>query len=210
MAELLKKMSEINAVSGNENDIRNLIIAEIKDKVDDITVDTMGNVIAYKKGSDSGKKIAVAVNMDEPGFIISGVTEKGYLKFKAVGNIDPRKIISKKVVIGADKIKGVIGMKAIHLQTKSERENVVAASKLFIDIGAKDKEDAEKYVKLGDYVTFDIEFMQIGSNVKGKAIDRSGICTSLINAVEKEYKYDTYMCFLVQREVGARKSYRTE
>ncbi len=65
------------------------------------------------------------------------------------------KIISKKVVIGADKIKkGVIGMKAIHLQTKSERENVVAVSKLFIDIGAKDKEDAEKYVKLGDYVTF--------------------------------------------------------
>ncbi len=204
MAELLKKMSEINAVSGNENDIRNLIIAEIKDNVDDITVDTMGNVIAYKKGSDSGKKIAVAVNMDEPGFIISGVTEKGYLKFKAVGNIDPRKIISKKVVIGADKIKGVIGMKAIHLQTKSERENVVAASKLFIDIGAKDKEDAEKYVKLGDYVTFDTEFMQIGSNVKGKALDRSGICTSLINAVEKEYKYDTYMCFLVQSEVGAR------
>ena len=204
MAELLKKMSEINAVSGNENDIRNLIIAEIKDNVDDITVDTMGNVIAYKKGSDNGKKIAVAVNMDEPGFIISGVTEKGYLKFKAVDNIDPRKIISKKVVIGADKIKGVIGMKAIHLQTKSERENVVAASKLFIDIGAKDKEDAEKYVKLGDYVTFDTEFMQIGSNVKGKALDRSGICTSLINAVEKEYKYDTYMCFLVQSEVGAR------
>ena len=204
MAELLKKMSEINAVSGNENDIRNLIIAEIKDKVDDITIDTMGNVIAYKKGSDSGKKIAVAVNMDEPGFIISGVTEKGYLKFKAVGNIDPRKIISKRVVIGADKIKGVIGMKAIHLQTKSERENVVAVSKLFIDIGAKDKEDAEKYVKLGDYVTFDTEFMQIGSNVKGKALDRSGICTSLINAIGKEYKYDTYMCFLVQREVGAR------
>ena len=77
-------------------------------------------------------------------------------------------------------------------------------NELFIDIGAKDKEDAEKYVKLGDYVTFDTEFMQIGSNVKGKALDRSGICTSLINAVEKEYKYDTYMCFLVQREVGAR------
>ena len=126
------------------------------------------------------------------------------MKFKAVGNIDPRKIISKKVVIGADKIKGVIGMKAIHLQTRSERENVVAVSKLFIDIGAKDKEDAEKYVKLGDYVTFDTEFMQIGSNVKGKSLDRSGICTSLINAIEKKYKYDTYMCFLVQREVGAR------
>ena len=56
MAELLKKMSEINAVSGNENDIRNLLIAEIKDNVDDIIIDTIGNVIAYKKGSDSGKK----------------------------------------------------------------------------------------------------------------------------------------------------------
>ena len=68
MAELLKKMSEINAVSGNENDIRNLIIAEIKDNVDDITVDTIGNVIAYKKGSDSGKKCAFAVILAEPGF----------------------------------------------------------------------------------------------------------------------------------------------
>lgn len=77
MAELLKKMSEINAVSGNENDIRNLIIAEIKDKVDDITVDTMGNVIAYKKGSDGGKKIAVAVNMDESGFYHKRSNRKG-------------------------------------------------------------------------------------------------------------------------------------
>ncbi len=134
--------------------------------------------------------------MDEPGFIISGVTERGYLKFKAVGNIDPRKIISKKVVIGADKIKGVIGMKAIHLQTKSERENVVAASKLlYVTSVQRTKRMRKSSVKLGDYVTFDTEFMQIGSNVKGKALDRSGICTSLINAVEKEYKYDTYMCF---------------
>lgn len=103
-------------------------------------------------------------------------------------------------------------MKAIHLQTKSERENVVAVSKLFIDIGAKDKEDAEKYVKLGDYVTFDTEFMQIGSNVKGKALDRSGICTSLINAIDKEYKYDTYMCFWysVKSVQEVRKLYRTE
>ena len=169
-------------------------------------------LLHIKKAVTAVKKIAVAVNMDEPGFIISGVTEKGYLKFKAVGNIDPRKIISKKVVIGADKIKGVIGMKAIHLQTKSERENVVAVSKLFIDIGAKDKEDAEKYVKLGDYVTFDTEFMQIGSNVKGKALDRSGICTSLIDAIEKNIN-TTHICafwYSVKSVQEARKSYRTE
>ena len=72
-----------------------MIIAEIKDNVDDITVDTMGNVIAYK-GSDSGKKIAVTVNMDEPGFIMRS-NRKGYLKFKAVGNIDPRKLFQKRL-----------------------------------------------------------------------------------------------------------------
>jgi len=204
MAELLKILSETNGVSGNEHLIRDVIIDAIKNDVDNITVDSMGNIIAYKKGRDSSKKIAVTANIDEPGFILSDITDKGYLKFKAVGNIDPRKIISKKVIVGEDKVKGIIGMKAIHLQTKSERENVVAVSKLFIDIGAKNKTSAEKRVKKGDYITFDTDFDKIGDNVKGKALDRSGVCHSLINALKGEFPYDVYALFLVQHEVGAR------
>lgn len=204
MAELLKILSETNGVSGNENAVRDMIIGKIKDNADEIHVDSMGNVIALKKGTDEGKTIAVTANMDEPGFIISGITDKGYLKFKAVGMVDARKLVSKKVVIGTDKVKGVIGMKAIHLQTRSERENVVAVSKLFIDIGAKNKEEAEKHVKLGDYVTFDTEFKVIGDNVKGKALDRSGACLALIKAFQNEYKYNVCACFLVQHEVGTR------
>ena len=204
MAELLKILSETNGVSGNENAVRDIIIGKIKDNADEIHVDSMGNVIALKKGADEGKTIAVTANMDEPGFIISGITDKGYLKFKAVGTVDARKLVSKKVVIGEEKIKGVIGMKAIHLQTRSERENVVAVSKLFIDIGAKNKSEAEKRVKLGDYVTFDTEFAVIGDNVKGKALDRSGACLALIKAFQKEYKYNVCACFFVQHEVGAR------
>lgn len=204
MAELLKMLSETNGVSGNENAVRDIIIEKIKDHADEIHVDSMGNVIALKRGADESKTFAVTANIDEPGFIVSGITDKGYLKFKAVGTVDARKLVSKKVVIGDDKIKGVIGMKAIHLQTRSERENVVAVSKLFIDIGAKDKEEAEKRVKLGDYVTFDTEFTVLGDNVKGKALDRSGACYALIKAFQKEYKYNVCACFLVQHEVGAR------
>lgn len=204
MTELLKMLSEESGVSGNEAFVRNIITNAIKNSTDRIKIDSMGNVIALKKGSDRSKMIAITVNMDEPGFIISGITDKGYLKFKSVGNIDPRKIISKKVIVGDNKIKGVIGMKAIHLQTRSERENVVAVSKLFIDIGAKDKAEAEKYAKLGDYVTFDTEFNMIGDRAAGKALDRSGACYALIKALKNQYRYDIYACFLVQHEVGAR------
>ncbi len=204
MAELLKILSETNSVSGDESAVRGIIMDSIKNDVDEINVDTMGNIIAYKKGKNSNKKLAVTVNMDEPGFIVSDITEKGYIKFKSVGNIDPRKIISKKVVIGDNKVKGIIGMKAIHLQTKSERENVVSVSKLFIDIGAKNKTDAQKSVKKGDYITFATSFAQIGENVKGKALDRSGVCTALIDALKGEYPYDVYVLFLAQHEVGSR------
>lgn len=203
MAELLKKMSEINAVSGNEDAMRSLIISEIEKYCDEITVDSMGNVIALKKGSERGRTVAAVANMDEAGFIVSDITDKGYLKFKPVGNVDPRKLISKRVLIGG-RVKGIIGMKAIHLQTKSERENVTAVSKLFIDIGAKDKKDAQNQVSLGDYVTFDTEFSKIGGKVKGKALDRSGVCYALINALSREYTCDVYACFLVQHEVGSR------
>lgn len=204
MAELLKKLSMLNGVSGNETAVREFILSEIKNDVDKISVDSMGNIIALKRGIDNSKALCVTANMDEPGFIISEITDKGYLKFKMVGTVDARKLVSKKVSIGDSKIKGVIGMKAIHLQTKNERENVVAADKLFIDIGAKNKSDAQKRVKLGDYATFDTEFAEIGENVKGKALDRSGTCCALIQAIKETYPYDVYACFLTQHEVGAR------
>lgn len=196
-------LSEINGVSGNETAVRRYIIDELKAYTDDITVDSMGNIIALKRGKSSEKTLAVTANMDEIGFIISEITDKGYLKFKQVGNFDQRKIISKKVVVGAG-VKGIIGMKAIHLQTRTERENTVEAKKLFIDIGAKDKEDAEKRVKIGDYGTFLTEAEIIGENVKGKALDRSGPCIALFDALKYDYPYDMYACFLTQREVGAR------
>jgi len=202
---LLKKLCDAFGVSGSEGEIRDIIIPEIKDYCDDLTVDTMGNIIAFKKGKSSDKKVMLSAHMDEVGFIVSGITDKGYLEFKNVGGIDTRVIISKNVVVGKDKIPGVIGMRAIHLQSKSEREEVPKVKSLFIDIGAKDKEDAEKYVELGDYVSFATRYADFGDGkIKAKAIDDRVGCYIMTKLIKEPVKYDTYFCFTVQEEVGMR------
>jgi endoglucanase len=202
MVDLLEKLSNENGVSGNEDKIRQIIIDEVTPYADDISVDSIGNIIVHKSGT--GKKILVTAHMDEPGFILSGITDKGYIKFKSVGSMDSRTIISKRVSIGDNKIMGVIGMKAIHLQKRAERENTVDVSDLFIDIGAKDKAHAEKKVKLGDYITFDTSFGALNENVKGKALDSRIGCFCLIEALKKNYKNDIHAVFATQHEVGSR------
>lgn len=204
MADLLEKLCNENGVSGNEDKIRRMIINEITPYTDKITVDSIGNITAFKKGGRSGKKIMITAHMDEPGFIVSDITENGYIKFKSVGAIDSRVIISKRVLIGENKISGVIGMKAIHLQKRSERESTVAVSDLFIDIGAKNKKAAEKKAALGDYITFDTLFGALGENIKGKALDSRIGCYCLIEALKNDYEHDIYAVFAAQNEVGNR------
>ena len=107
--------------------------------------------------------------------------------------------------MGDKKIPGVIGMKAIHLQSKSEREEVPKVKSLFIDIGAKDKENAEKYVSLGDYVTFSTKYQEIGEGlIKAKALDDRVGCFVMTKLIKEPQKYDTYFCFTTQEEVGLR------
>ncbi len=202
---LLKTLCNLDSVSSNEDSVRKFVIDNIKPYADDIKIDVMGNVIALKKGEKHDKKVMVLAHMDEVGLIVSGITEKGFLEFKTVGGIDPRVLISKKVRIGDEKIPGVIGIKAIHLQEKSEREKVPKVKSLYIDIGAKDKEDAERKVSLGDFIAFDTEFeMLTDTIIKAKAIDdRTGIYV-MLNLIKEKPNYDTYFCFTVQEETGLR------
>lgn len=201
---LIKELTNLSGVSGNEKEVRDFIIAQISPYADDITVDSIGNVIALKKGNSS-KKVMLSSHMDEVGFIISEITEKGFLKFKTVGGIDTRTILAKRLKIGKSKILGVIGMKAVHLQKKSERKETPEIKDLFIDIGAKDKETAEKLVNLGDYAVFETEFEELGKDsIKAKALDDRAGCAVLIELIKNDVKYDTYFCFTTQEEVGLR------
>lgn len=201
---LIEKLTNLYGVSGDEGEVREFIKKEIEPYADEIFTDTIGNLIAKKCGSDK-KRVMLSAHMDEVGFIITEINDKGYLSFQTVGGIDPRVIISKKVVVGKDRVCGVIGMKAIHLQKRSERESVPEIKDIYIDIGAKNKKDAEKKVKVGDYACFDTRFSRFGEDtIKAKALDDRAGCAILLELIKKPVKYDTYFCFTTQEEVGLR------
>jgi putative aminopeptidase FrvX len=205
MVEVLKRLTEARGVTGNENEAREIILELAAKAGAEVSVDRMGNVIAKKPGRTGGKKVMLAAHMDEVGFIISGVSENGMLKFKPVGGIDQRILLSKRVLIGKNAVPGVIGIKAIHLQEPDERNNVIKQKQMYIDIGAKSREEAEKVVKLGDYASFDSKFVQFGDNkVKAKALDDRVGCGVLLEMLKDTYDFDLIACFTVQEEIGLR------
>ncbi len=203
---LLKTLSEIDAVSGNETAISDYLISALSGKCSEYFKDSIGNLIFYKKGKNpSGKKIGVFAHMDEVGFIVNNITDDGYIKFSQVGGMDDRILLAQKVTVGDNKLNGVIGIKAVHLQSKDERKKVVKTEDMYIDIGAKSKEDALKYVHKGDYIAFDSKFEKLhGNYIKCKAIDDRAGCAIIAGLIEKEYDEDIYFCFTVQEETGLR------
>ncbi len=198
---MLKILCETDGVSGFCYPIRKVILENIKSG--EVTVDALGNIIVYKKGKVSDKKVMFCAHMDEVGFMVTNITDKGYIKFTSCGGIDPRVIVSKRVRIGDNKIPGVISAKAVHLQSSDERKKAAEEKNLSVDIGAKDKEEAEKLVSIGDYIAFDSEFSCFGDDsMKGKALDDRVGCACLLELCKKEWDYDFYGVFSVCEEVG--------
>lgn len=200
---MLKNLCLINSTSGDEEAVRDFIIHEIKDFCE-YKVDSLGSIIAFKKGSKTpNKKVMLCAHMDEVGFMITDITDDGYLKFSAVGGIDS-KVIAGRVVKVNDTL-GVVGLKPIHLMSADETEKAPSTSELFIDIGAENKEDAQKYAHLGDYAYFESDYYEFGDGyIKSKALDDRIGCMLLIELIKSELEYDTYFCFNVQEEVGLR------
>ena len=118
---LLRKLTEASGVSGNEKEVRDFILNEIKAHVDEYKIDRLGNLIAIKKGKVDYPSIMLAAHMDEIGLMVKAIDDNGFIKFLPVGGIDDRILVSKVVEIGKDKVKGVIGAKAIHLQEPDEQ-----------------------------------------------------------------------------------------
>lgn len=147
----------------------------------------------------------ICAHMDEVGFIITEITDKGFLKFSTLGGVETAVICSKKVLIGKNKVPGIISAKAIHLQKRSEELIPLKVRDLCIDIGAKDKERAKELVSLGDFAVFDGEYTEFGENlVKSKALDDRVGCATLLELMKEDYDLDIYFVFTVQEEVGLR------
>lgn len=204
---MLKELCLINGTSGDEGKVRDYIITQIKDYCE-YSVDNMGSIIAYKKGKKTPKqKISINAHMDEVGFIVTGITDDGYLRFTSVGGIDSRVCLDRIVTVGKKAVKGVIGDKAFHLLSSDEKDRCPSFDDLLIDIGATSKDEAEQYVSLGDFAYFDCDYVELGNGyIKAKALDDRIGCMLMIELIKSELEYDTVFCFNVQEEVGLRGS----
>jgi len=206
MIELLKTLCSLNGVSGDEGAVRDFIRKEAEPYADSIRTDALGNLIVFKRGSrTAGNKLLLAAHMDEVGLIVRHITEDGFLKFDFVGGVDRRVSIGKRVQFGPNCVPGVIGLKAIHLVNSDERKKAPKTDALYIDIGAKDKDEALSLVSLGDYGSFVCQPGVFGDGyLKAKAIDDRIGCALMLMLLREELPLDVTFAFTAQEEVGTR------
>ncbi len=198
---LLKKLCAADGISGDEKDIRDIILSEI-DGYADVKTDNLGNIIAFKKGRKRAVgKLMISAHMDEVGFIVTDITDDGLIKFDEVGGIDRRVLPGRNVVINR-KVNGVIGVKPVHLCDKDEQTRIPSYSDMYIDIGAESREEAEKYVSVGDSVAFKSVYRENDDGIFSKALDDRVGCRIMIDMIKSELEYDTFFAFVVQEEVG--------
>lgn len=204
MLDIINELSVLNGTSGDENTVSEFIRSKIPEKCK-VMVDKLGNIIVVKKGKNRpNKKIMLCAHMDEVGFIVTDITNDGYLRFAAVGGISPSAVFGRQVCFANGTV-GVIGGKAVHHLSSEEKGKQPKIENLMIDIGAESREEAEKLVSLGDYCYFRSEFFTFGDGyVKGKALDDRVGCAILLDMINCDLQYDCAFVFSVQEEIGAR------
>ncbi len=208
--ELFKKICEVAGAPGYEEKIRKMIIEVVKPLVDTLEVDNLGSVIAIKKGENNpeDKRVMVAAHMDEIGFIVTHIDDNGFLKFHTLGGFDPKTLTAQRVKVhGTKDLIGVMGSKPIHVMNEEERKRLPKTTDFFIDLGMP-KEEVIKYVSVGNVVTREREFIEMGECVNCKSIDNRVSVFILIETLrrlsESAIPYDLYAVFTVQEEVGLR------
>lgn len=204
---LLKKICTTPGAPGFEKQIRELVIEQVKPYVDEIEIDNMGNVYAIKRG-EASKKIMIGAHMDEIGFIVTHIDDNGFIRFHTLGGFDPKTLTAQRVLVhGKKDIIGVMASKPIHVMTADERNKVAKLSDYFIDTGLS-AEEVKKTITIGDAITREREFIEMGNCVNGKSLDNRLAVYILIELLrelkDEEVPYDIYGVFTVQEEVGIR------
>ncbi len=186
MFDLLKTLCALPGPSGEEDAVRSFIRSQAEPYADEIRTDPMGNLMVFRKGEKRlAKPVMLCAHMDEVGVIVKRVTEDGMLKFGFVGGVDPRVVIGRRVKFG--NVTGVVGIKAVHLTSASERKTMPKAKDLYIDIGASSKSDALARVELGQYGVFDSDVVEFGDGLlKAKAIDDRLGCAVLLTLLKNQ------------------------
>lgn len=198
MKTLLTKLTEAYGPSGSEGPVRELIRKEVEPYVDEIRVDALGNLICLKKGT-GGKKVLLDAHMDEIGLMVTHIDKDGFLRYGTIGGVNPFISLGQRVYFENGTF-GVIGSERV------DDPKDLKTEKLFVDIGAKNKEEASAKVKVGDSAAFFQPAVCLGSRFVAKALDDRAACAVLIETLKRvgEAAHDIYAVFATQEEVGLR------
>jgi tetrahedral aminopeptidase len=207
--KLLERLCNAVAVSGDEGEVRRIVLAELKGHADHLRVDALGNVLAVKKGTDSpavsgaGRprlRVMLSAHMDEVGFMLVADDGEGLFRFETVGGIDVRQLPGKAVLVGPQHVPGVIGARPIHLTTSEERKHKIPLDAMRIDVGP-----GSSPVKLGDRATFATRFQRSGPSLMARALDnRLGVALLIELVKHAPAGLDLLAAFTVQEEIGPR------
>ncbi|MEW6085238.1 MAG: M20/M25/M40 family metallo-hydrolase [Chloroflexota bacterium] len=197
---MLEKLCNAVAVSGDEREVRSLVLKEIEDYADEVKVDALGNVLATRRGRGKRRmRVMLDAHMDEVGFMLVAEDGEGIYRFETVGGIDSRHLIGKQVYVGNERTPGVIGGKPVHLMESSERTRKVSVDSLRMDLGLAGK------AKVGDRAGFATKFRRVGPSIMAKSIDdRIGVATLIELFKHAPANLDLCAAFTVQEEIGLR------
>ena len=205
---LLKTLCDAPGVPGREDQLRAIVMKELKPLVDTLEVDVMGNVIGRRKGK--GPKVMIAAHMDEIGFIVKFIDDRGFLRLQALGGFDPRQLFAQRVLVHTREgqvLRGVLSYtaKPIHMQSTDEAKESPKVENFFVDLGTPAAK-VKKLVAIGDMVTMDRQLESTGDVVIGKSIDNRVGLFVMIEAMRKakRAKADVHAVATVQEEIGLR------
>lgn len=210
--ELLKRLCETPGVSGREDPIREIVTEELRSLSDEVRVDVMGNVIGIKNGDPNAPRVMIAAHIDEIGFIVRHVDDKGFLRLHPIGGWDPRAMMAQRVLVhghAGQTLRGVLmpAVKPIHLQTGDEKDNKFKVEQFFVDLGLP-VEKVKELVEIGDPVTMDRTAEIVGRNVVSKTLDDRLCVFVMLEALRllqgKKIPSTLFAVATTQEEVGLR------
>ena len=200
MKELIKKLTEIKSPSGREDNIRNAILEELKGYIDGYEIDKLGNLIVWKKGKKDGK-ILLDAHMDEIGVLATYIDEKGFIRIEPIGGVSPYNLLGSSIAF--PQTEGFVGVEGETSEELSKNIKNLDFDKIFVDIGAKSKEEAEKLVPPGTFGVYSASFKDLGERLVSKAMDDRIGCAIIIEVFKRSNPYHTlYGTFSIQEEIG--------
>ena len=199
---LLERLCNACAISGDEGEVRKIVLEQVRSHADEVKVDALGNVLVMRSGKAENRlRVMLAAHMDEIGFMLTQAEEDSTYRFDTVGGIDIRQLAGKPVWIGHEHVPGVIGAKPIHLTDSDDRDHTFTLESLRIDTGL----GKNSKIQLGNRATFATAFSRLGGSLRAKALDdRLGVATLIELVKNAPANIDLLAAFTVQEEVGLR------